>query len=101
MAAAVGVPFLTWCGMTIHRAIGTVAALGFPIAIFGAISYAVAGQSAAGLPPWSLGFVYLPAFVGISVTSVLAAPHGARLAHKLKGPTLRRHSVIVGISCNE
>lgn len=89
-AAAVGVPFLTWCGMTIHRAIGTVAALGFPVAIFGAVSYAIAGQSAAGMPPWSVGFVYLPAFAGISVASVLVAPYGARLAHQLKGPTLRR-----------
>ena len=89
-AAAVGVPFLTWCGMTIHRAIGTVAALGFPVAIFGAVSYAIAGQGAAGMPPWSVGFVYLPAFAGISVTSVLVAPYGARLAHRLKGPTLRR-----------
>jgi uncharacterized protein len=89
-AAAVGVPFLTWCGATIHRAIGTVAALGFPVAIFGAIAYGVAGQDAAGLPPWSVGFVYLPAFAGISVASVLVAPYGARLAHKLKGPTLRR-----------
>ncbi|MEO7742687.1 MAG: sulfite exporter TauE/SafE family protein [Usitatibacter sp.] len=89
-AAAVGVPFLTWCGMTIHRAIGTVSALGFPVAIFGAISYAVAGQGAGGMPSWSVGFVYLPAFAGISVASVLVAPYGARLAHKLKGPTLRR-----------
>ena len=89
-AAAVGVPFLTWCGVTIHRAIGTVAALGFPVAIFGAIAYAVAGLGAAGMPPWSVGFVYLPAFAGISITSVLVAPYGARLAHKLKGPTLRR-----------
>jgi uncharacterized protein len=89
-AAAVGVPFLTWCGMTIHRAIGTVAALGFPVAIFGAMSYAAAGHGVTGMPPWSVGFVYLPAFAGISVTSVLVAPYGARLAHKLKGPTLRR-----------
>ncbi|HYC34825.1 MAG TPA: sulfite exporter TauE/SafE family protein [Usitatibacter sp.] len=89
-AAAVGVPFLTWCSMTIHRAIGTVAALGFPVAIAGAIAYAIAGMNAPGLPPWSVGFVYLPAFAGISVMSVLVAPYGARLAHKLKGPTLRR-----------
>ena len=34
--------------------------------------------------------VYLPAFIGISLTSVLVAPYGARLAHRLKGPTLRR-----------
>jgi uncharacterized membrane protein YfcA len=89
-AAAVGVPFLTWCNMTAHRAIGTVAALGFPLAIAGAVAYAVAGLSATGLPPWSLGFVYLPAFVGISVTSLALAPFGARLAHRLSGPTLRR-----------
>ena len=89
-AAAVGVPFLTWCSMGIHRAIGTVAALGFPVAIAGATAYAIAGWSAQGLPRWSVGFVYLPAFLGISVTSVLVAPYGARLAHRLKGPTLRR-----------
>lgn len=89
-AAAIGVPFLTWCNMTTHRAIGTVAAMGFPLAIAGAAGYALAGLSVAGLPPWSAGFVYLPAFVGISVASVLVAPFGARLAHKLKGPTLRR-----------
>jgi uncharacterized membrane protein YfcA len=89
-AAAVGVPFLTWCNVNTHRAIGTVAALGFPVAIAGAIGYAIAGLSVPDLPKWSVGFVYLPAFVGISVTSVLVAPYGARLAHKLKGPTLRR-----------
>ena len=89
-AAAAGVPFLAWCGMTTHRAIGTVAAMGFPVSVAGAIGYAVAGWSVAGLPPWSVGFVYLPAFIGIAITSVLAAPYGARLAHKLKGATLRR-----------
>jgi uncharacterized membrane protein YfcA len=89
-AAAVGVPFLTWCNVNTHRAIGTVAALGFPVAIAGAIGYAIAGLNVPDLPKWGVGFVYLPAFVGISITSVLVAPFGARLAHKLKGPTLRR-----------
>ena len=89
-AAAVGVPFFTWCGMTIHRAIGTVAALGFPLAIAGSVGYALAGTGIEGLPAWSAGFVYVPAFVVISAASVLVAPFGARLAHRLKGPTLRR-----------
>ena len=89
-AAAIGVPFLTWCSMTMHRAIGTVAAMGFPLAIAGALGYAVAGMNVAGLPAWSVGFVYLPALVGISIASLLVAPYGARLAHRLKGPTLRR-----------
>jgi len=89
-AAAVGVPFLTWCNVTTHRAIGTVSAMGFPLAIAGTLGYVIAGWSAPGLPEWSLGFVYLPAFIGISITSMLTAPFGARLAHKLKGATLRR-----------
>jgi uncharacterized membrane protein YfcA len=89
-AAAVGVPFLTWCSMTMHRAIGTVAALGFPLAVAGATGYAISGLGIENMPRWSLGFVYLPAFAGIAVTSILSAPHGARLAHRLKGPTLRR-----------
>ena len=89
-AAAVGVPFLTWCNMTTHRAIGTVAALGFPVAIAGAIGYVLAGLDIPGKPEWSAGFVYLPALVGISITSVIVAPWGAKLAHRLKGPTLRR-----------
>ncbi|HET6264793.1 MAG TPA: TSUP family transporter, partial [Usitatibacter sp.] len=49
-----------------------------------------AGFDASSMPPWSVGFVYLPAAIGISVTSLLLAPVGAKLAHRLKGPTLRR-----------
>ena len=89
-AAAVGVPFLTWCNISTHRAIGTVAAMAFPLAIAGTLGYIVSGWNVENLPPWSLGFVYLPAFIGISATSVLTAPLGARLAHRLKGATLRR-----------
>ncbi len=43
-----------------------------------------------GCTPWSVGFVYLPAFIGISITSMLVAPYSARLAHRLKSATLRR-----------
>ncbi|HET9577284.1 MAG TPA: sulfite exporter TauE/SafE family protein [Usitatibacter sp.] len=87
--AAVGVPFLTWCNVSIHRAIGTVAALAFPIAIAGTLGYVAAGREAA-LPSWSLGFVYLPAAAAISAMSVITARWGARLAHRLHGSTLRR-----------
>jgi uncharacterized membrane protein YfcA len=89
-AAAVGVPFLTWCGLTMHNAIGTVAAVGFPLAIAACLGYVIAGMGIAGLPSWSAGFVYLPALVAISASSLLVAPFGARLAHRLRGPTLRR-----------
>ncbi|HZZ94559.1 MAG TPA: sulfite exporter TauE/SafE family protein [Usitatibacter sp.] len=89
-AAAIGVPFLTWCSVGVHRAIGTVAALGFVVALAGTLGYAISGWSVPGLPPWSLGFVYVPAAIGISVTSALTAPLGVRLAHRLPPRTLRR-----------
>jgi len=94
-AAAIGVPFLTWCNVGTHRAIGTVAALAFPLAVAGSIGYAVAGWSIAGLPRWSVGFVYLPALVGISAASMLLAPLGARLAHRLPAARLRRIFALV------
>lgn len=93
--AVVGVPFLTWCNQSIHRAIGTVAALGFPISIIGTLSYIAAGWSVPDMPEWSLGFVYLPAVIGISTMSMISARWGARTAHKLKGDTLRRIFAVV------
>lgn len=93
--AVAGVPFLTWCNQSIHRAIGTVAALGFPIAIIGTLSYIAAGWTIPGMPRWSLGFVYLPAVVGISSMSMISARWGARTAHRLKGDTLRRIFALV------
>ena len=89
-AAAIGVPFLTWCNMSVHRAIGTVSALGFVAAAAGTVGYAAAGWDVPGLPPWSIGFVYLPAALGISITSALAAPLGVRAAHRLSPRMLRR-----------
>ena len=89
-AAAIGVPFLTWCNVSTHRAIGTVAALAFPLAAAGCIGYAVGGWTVPGLPRWSVGFVYLPALVGISASSMLLAPFGARLAHRLPAARLRK-----------
>jgi uncharacterized membrane protein YfcA len=79
---SMSVPFLIWCNVAMHRAIGTSAAIGFPIALAGAAGYVVNGLSA-DLPPYSLGFVYLPALLGVAATSVVTAPIGAKLAHSL------------------
>jgi len=84
------VPFLSWCNVTIHKAVGTSAACGLPIAIGGAISYLVLGWGNAALPAWSAGFVYGPALAGIVVTSMLFAPLGAALAHRLSTVVLKR-----------
>jgi uncharacterized protein len=84
------VPFMTWCNVNMHRAVGTSAALGLPIAVMGALMFFVVGRGASGLPPGSLGFIYLPAFLGILVPAVLMAPVGARLASRLPVATLKR-----------
>jgi len=84
------VPFLTWCNVKVHNAIGTSAAVGFPIALGGAVGYIVNGLSVAELPQWSLGFVYLPALAWLVASSMLTAPLGARTAHRLPVPTLKR-----------
>jgi len=79
---SMSVPFMIWCNIALRNAIGTSAAIGFPIALAGAVGYVVNGL-AVRLPPYTLGFVYLPALLGVSVASVLTAPLGARLAHAL------------------
>ncbi len=84
------VPFMLWCGVPAHTAVGTSAAIGLPIAIAGSVGYIVNGLAATGLPEWSLGFVYLPALVGIVVLSVFTAPLGVRLAHSLPVPRLKK-----------
>jgi uncharacterized membrane protein YfcA len=77
------IPFMVFCNVVIHQAVGTSSALGFPIAVAGTIGYIISGLKAQGLPEFSLGYVYLPAFVGVVASSFMLAPVGARLAHTL------------------
>ena len=83
------IPFLAWCSVPLRRAIGTAAAVGLPIAMAGTLGYAIQGLRVEGLPPYSVGFVYLPAMVLVVATSMLAAPLGARMAHRLPVKRLR------------
>jgi len=80
------VPFMLWCNVPMLQAIGTAAVIGFPIALSGTIGFVATGLRETGLPPHSVGFVFLPALGGIVVTSMLVAPLGAAAAHRL--PTL-------------
>jgi len=88
-------PFLTWCNVRMQAAIGTSSAVGLPIALAGALGYVVSGQMARGLPAWSAGFVYLPAFAAIVATSWLTAPLGARCTHTW--PVARLKRVFAGL----
>ena len=84
------VPFMTWNNVKMHEAIGTSAAIGFPIALAGAIGYLVNGLAIKNLPEWSLGFVHLPSLACLVISSVLVAPFGAKVAHKLPVATLKK-----------
>jgi len=87
---SMSVPFLTWCNMQVRRAVATSAAIGLPIAVAGAASFIVTGWGRTDLPPWSFGYVNLPAYAGIVVASTLFAPLGAALAHRLSPTVLKR-----------
>ncbi len=84
------VPFLTWCNLKVQQAIGTSAAVGLPIAVSGTVGYVISGWHVADLPPWSLGYVYLPAVALISVVSFFTAPLGVKLAHRLPVSVLKK-----------
>ena len=83
------IPFLLWCKVPLRRAIGTAAANGFPIAVAGTAGYVLQGSKAADVPSPSWGYVYLPALVLVVITSMLAAPLGAWLAHRMPVKHLR------------
>jgi len=83
------VPLLIWRGVAPVRAVGTSSACGVGIALASAAGYATHAPAQA-MPAWSLGYVYLPAALGIGIASVLAAPTGVRIAHRVQPRTLRR-----------
>ena len=84
------VPFLSWRSVPMQQAVATSSACGLPIALAGAASFMIIGWHNPDLPAHSLGFVYLPALLGIALTSMFFARFGARLAHKLSPRLLKR-----------
>ncbi|HUL41448.1 MAG TPA: sulfite exporter TauE/SafE family protein [Burkholderiales bacterium] len=88
--AILSIPFMLYCNIKTHDAIGTSSAIGFPIAVSGAVGYIFTGLTQDNLPPLSLGFVYLPALLWLVVAGVLTAPFGAKLAHRLPVARLRK-----------
>lgn len=83
------VPALSLLGLSMHRAVGTSALFGLLIALPGALAYVVTGWGDPHLPPGSLGFVSLPGLLCIAPMTVLTAPLGVRLAHRLNPAQLR------------
>lgn len=93
--AFISVPFMTWCNVRIHNAVGTSSALGFPIALAGTAGYLVAGWPLTGMPAGTLGYLYLPGLLLLSLASVSTAPIGARVAHSMDTRPLKRVFALV------
>lgn len=88
------VPFLVWCNVAMRNAVAVSAACGLPIAVAGSLGFLATGLNEVGLPAWSSGYLYWPAGAGIAVTSVLFAPLGAHLAHRIPADRLKRFFAI-------
>ena len=81
---------MSYCNVPLHHAVGTSAAIGFPIAVAGTLSYVIGGWNQAGLPAGCFGFVHVLALVGIAVASFCTAPLGAKLSHALPTTKLKK-----------
>ena len=88
--AFLSVPYMTRSGVPIHQAVGTSAALGFPIAVANIVGYTISGWDLPAAVPGAWGYFDLPALLVIASASVLMAPLGARVAHRLDVATLKR-----------
>lgn len=87
---AILVPVLTYLGLPIRQSIGIATACGVMVALFGSAGYIITGVNSPLLPEWSLGYIYVPALVGLVISSTLLAPVGVKFASKLPVKTLKK-----------
>jgi uncharacterized membrane protein YfcA len=84
------VPYLVWRNIDIKKAIGTSAAIGLPISLAGTVGYVINGWQNTSMHEFILGYVFFPAVLLISITSYIFAPLGAKMAHRLPVPILKK-----------
>ncbi len=81
--AVMNVPIFKYFGYTINKAIGSAAAIGFLIALFGAIGFLISGSYLKTNLPLSIGFLNIPAFLIFIPITTFMARLGARTVHKI------------------
>lgn len=91
------VAYLSYKNSDIKSAIGTSAAIGFPIATAGTAGYMIGGWTITSSDPYTLGFVYIPAFLAISIASAVSAHYGARWTHRLPEAFLKKALAIISL----
>jgi uncharacterized membrane protein YfcA len=78
--SVITMPFFRRCKMPMNNAAANASALTLAVAIVGAIAYVLVGLHAANLPKYSFGYLYLPAFIGISAGTFIGVPVGIKLS---------------------
>lgn len=98
---ALVVPMLHYYQVIMRNAVAIAAVCSVVLALVGTITYAWVGRTGVDIPG-AVGFVYLPAWLGIGIFSVLCAPLGAMLAHRLPVRYLQRAFAIllIAVSCH-
>ena len=81
--AIMNVPILKFFGYSINKAIGSAAAIGFLIALFGALGFLISGSFLKTNLPLSIGFLNIPAFLIFIPITTFMARIGARTVHKI------------------
>ena len=81
--AVMNVPILKFFGYSINKAIGSAAAIGFLIALFGAVGFLISGSYLKTNLPLSIGFINIPAFLIFIPITTFMARLGARTVHKI------------------
>ena len=89
------IPLMTMCNVPMRNAVGTSAALGLPIAIAGTAGYIYTGLGQDHLPPLTLGYVYVPALVGIVIGTFVTVPAGAKAAHTMPVARLKKIFAVI------
>lgn len=84
------VPFLVYRGHAMVRSVGTAAAGGFPIALFGSVGFVISGWGKTLTIDHASGYIYWPALAGIVLFSMVSAPLGAKLAHFISEKRLKQ-----------
>ncbi len=83
------IPYMTFGGVPLHRAIATGSVLGFIVVLPAAIGFILMGMTGPELPPEFLGYINMKAWILIVPFSILVAPLGVRASHKLDVKKLR------------
>ncbi|HYJ20382.1 MAG TPA: sulfite exporter TauE/SafE family protein [Burkholderiales bacterium] len=89
------IPLMSMCNVPMRNAIGTSAALGLPIAIAGTAGFIATGLGKDHLPAFSMGYVYLPALIGIVIGTLVTVPWGAKMAHTMPVSRLKKIFAVI------